>query len=348
MADKKFYFLKNYIPWFGNHTGYEQLIRYIDKDVSHSVIDPPRTILNRMSGKAVSLLKGWPVRNQHESYKEFVLALKLQLHQSACGHVMYLENHLPYFSFSKKLNERTFATIHQPPSFWKPDDLDQLYLVKRAIILYEKDMEFFSKYIPDIHFIHHGADIDFFKPDASYNHTSDGPMRLLLAGHHLRNIPMFHRVAEKILALRKDVVIDILVPERFRDNVHFEALKTNPSVFWHQKLSDEELRKLFQQSYLLLVPMNDSGANTAIIDSLACGLPIVTTNVGGIGNYGGGAVYPLVENDNDVDMISLLLHYLDNPAERNRISVACRDFAVQTLNWKSIAEKHIAVFNKTL
>ena len=159
---------------------------------------------------------------------------------------------------------------------------------------------------------------------------------------------MFNRVVEKILTLRKDVVIDILVPERFRDNAHFAALKTNPSVFWHQKLSDEELRTLFQQSYLLLVPMNDSGANTAIIDSLACGLPIVTTNVGGIGNYGGGDVYPLVENDNDDAMISLLLHYLDNPAERNRVSVACRNFAVQTLNWKSIAEKHLEVLNKIL
>ena len=45
--------------------------------------------------------------------------------------------------------------------------------------------------------------------------------------------------------------------------------------------------------------MNESGANTAVVESLACGLPIVTTDVGGIRNYGGNDLFPIVNNNDD-------------------------------------------------
>jgi len=36
------------------------------------------------------------------------------------------------------------------------------------------------------------------------------------------------------------------------------------------------------------MPMKSSGANNAIVEALACGLTVVTTDVGGICDYGGG------------------------------------------------------------
>ena len=45
------------------------------------------------------------------------------------------------------------------------------------------------------------------------------------------------------------------------------------NVFFHENLSDEGLLEQYQTSNVLLIPMNDSGANTAIVQALAAGLP---------------------------------------------------------------------------
>ncbi len=344
MEDKNVFIIKNTISWFGQHTGYEQLIEHLDIHAKKiSVINSSKKIHTRLIGKAFSLLNSWPARDQNDSYKEFLLYYNLMLNKDAVGHILYLENHLPFFGVTKKITARTTGTIHQPPIVWKKEKLQQLSKLEQAIILYEKDMDFFSTYIPNLTYIPHGADIDFFVPKKN---TEEGPKHLLLAGHHLRNFEMFERVSLQLLKQHTDIVIDILIPERFRNHPSLQTFGKHARVHWHQNLNDEELRDLFQKAYLLFIPMNDSGANTAIVDCLACGLPIITTDVGGIRNYGGGSVYPVIENNKDDDMISLINQYLADPAERDRVSAACRTFACDELAWDIVAKKHQDLYKK--
>jgi glycosyltransferase involved in cell wall biosynthesis len=113
---------------------------------------------------------------------------------------------------------------------------------------------------------------------------------------------------------------------------------------WHQKLSDDGLRDLICSSKVLLLPMNDSGANTAIVESLACGTPIVTTDVGGIRDYGGGTVFPVVANNDDDAMVALMEKYLDGAGWRNEIGARGREFAVNALAWQIIAQQHLEAY----
>jgi glycosyltransferase involved in cell wall biosynthesis len=92
--------------------------------------------------------------------------------------------------------------------------------------------------------------------------------------------------------------------------------------------------------------MNESGANTAVVESLSCGLPVITTDVGGIRDYGGADIFPIVANDDDDAMIDLVEKYLDNSDLRNEVAISCRNFAEQKLAWSVVAQKHLEVYQK--
>jgi glycosyltransferase involved in cell wall biosynthesis len=94
----------------------------------------------------------------------------------------------------------------------------------------------------------------------------------------------------------------------------------------------------------VLLPMIDSGANTAVVEALACGTPLVTTDVGGIRDYGGGTLYPVVKNDDDDAMVDLIEQYLAKGTWRNEVALACRKFAVSELAWPLIAKRHLETY----
>ena len=329
------------IGWFGRYTGYEALPQNLPCDVS--CVRPRAGRLVRIVGKLYSLLKRWPPRSQAATFAELELLYRWRRKPGAIAHTLYGEQHLQFFTRWGRAPRNWVTTIHLPPSQWSDEMLGQLRHVQSAILLYQRDIAFFGQFTGEgrIRFIHHGADVDFFTPAAT--HSTD---RLLFAGAYLRNPPMLARVIHRLHASHPGLRFDLLVPMHARSQAGFEAIVNHPAVTWHAGLSDEQLRSLYQQSFLLLLPMNESGANTAVVEALACGLPIVTTDVGGIRDYGGGTVFPLVKNDDDHAMIALVEQYLERPAWREQVATECRSFAESTLAWPLIAQRHLDVYEE--
>jgi len=94
------------------------------------------------------------------------------------------------------------------------------------------------------------------------------------------------------------------------------------------------------------LPMNESGANTAVTEALSSGLPLVTTDVGGIRDYGGGSIFPIVANNDDDAMIALVEQYLSKPSWRDETGQKCRKFAEETLAWPLVAQKHLQAYRE--
>ena len=156
---------------------------------------------------------------------------------------------------------------------------------------------------------------------------------------------MLARVLERLAAKRVPVELTAVIASGYRNVEGVDALTRRSDFRWLSRLSDDALLRLYRDSHLLVLPMRDSGANTAIVEALSAGLPIVTTDVGGVRDYGGGAFLPVVPPGDDAAMAELIDQYLAQPTWRTEVAVACRRFAETTLAWPAVAKAHMAVYS---
>ena len=342
-------FLTEKIPWFGSKTGYECLPFQLRMQglATHEINVSPSAI-NRAVGKLASLILRAGPCNSIQSCAQFYAASRLATNPRQVLHILYGDHHAPLWAkYPKAIQSRTLISLHQPRSQWTPESLSSLSTLRNALFLYQKDISFFSPYMPNaqISFIHYCTDTDFFRPPSPSPKTQ---IRLLYNGVHLRNIAMLRRLLPAIHSRFPQIQFDFLVPEHRRSSADFGDLLTHPAVTWHGGLDDNQLLALYQSASILLLPMEDSGANSAIVEALACGLPIVTTDVGGIRDYGGGTLYPVVDNNDDPAMFAELEALINNDNLRAERSQASRQFAESHLAWPANAKKHNVLYENLL
>jgi len=333
--------LSNKISWFGKYSGYECLPEYFNGDIEPTINIAQYNIYNKLVGKF------YKVRNGLEHRSEDILNEVRFLRKAKnfdVSHILYLESHLDLVPSVRQKCTRLIGTIHLPFSQWNKVRLQKLSPVNNAILLYNEEVELFSKYIPkeNLHVIKHGVDIDFFKPGDPALVKKN---KVLFVGHFLRNFEMMDNVVDKIAASIKDTIeYHFIIPSAFRMHPVLVDFLNRPNVFFHEKLSDEELLEQYQTSYVMLMPMLDSGANTAIVQALSVGLPIITTDTGGIRSYGGGSVFEVINNNDSSSMTALFARYFNDEGFRNEISAGQRSLATEHLDWRLIAKQHASIY----
>ena len=340
----KILFLRERIPWFGAHSGYEQLPKHLPAEQQAWTLKPREGRAARYLGSAYARARGRIGRGA-TSLSELEFRLCRRFRQPDASHILYVENHFELLHACSRSRPDMVGTVHLPPSVWSPEQCQLLSRLNRAIVMYQRDLEFFEQHVGPrcVRFVPHGVDTEFFKPDFS---KPAAPPRILYGGVYLRNEPMLVRVVNRLAEMNPELRFDLLVPEHRRKSPALGPLLTHPAVSWHCGLDDDQLRALYQQSQLMLLPMCDSGANTAVVESLASGLPVVTTDVGGIRDYGGGSIFPVIACDDDDAMISLVEQYLSRPAWRDQIARECRAFAERRLAWPLVAQQHLEVYRQ--
>ena len=335
--------LDHSFAWFGKHAGIGQLGQNLSLNgCPNKVIRPRRGILARIAGKAYSAWMRHPNRDQALAASECEFALRMRLARSP-GHVLILEDHIRFLSPPSK-HARWIGTMHLPRRCWKESDLEYLRALPEVIVLSENVRDEFSDIFnrSQIKVLPHGVDTDFFRPWAASREAR--PRKFIFVGAWLRNTAMLARVIPEISRRFPDVIFDLVVPLFARQDPAIRQLSSEPSVRWYHNLSDEDLRTRYQTSTAMLMPMEDSGANNAVVEALACGLPIITTDTGGIRSYGGGEVFPLVKNNDDAACLGLAEAYLNQPEFAARIGRECRAFAETRLAWEIAAKEYIAAY----
>ena len=128
-----------------------------------------------------------------------------------------------------------------------------------------------------------------------------------------------------------------------------KKLKLDDHVIISGKLAKEEWITLSSDYDIFINTTNFDNHPISIIEAMALGLPIVSTNVGGIPNLLVNDKTAKLVQPNDVSsMVSKILEYISNDYERIQISKSARDVAVENYNKEKNIQKWFKIINTSI
>ncbi|MCK6466682.1 MAG: glycosyltransferase family 4 protein [Candidatus Brocadia sinica] len=238
----------------------------------------------------------------------------------------------------RKIRPRVVATYHQPPEI-----LDSL-IIKDVIrkhdcitVVSPEQVSYFREFIDHdkIHLILHGIDTDYFKPRDIPK--TKGKFQCITVGHYLRDFKAVRLVAEKLKDFH-EIGFNVVSSQ----TGEVEGLK---NITIYKNIDDAQLLKLYQQSDVLFLPLVQSTANNALLEGIACGLPVVSTSLPSVKAYLPGSEAILIKNNNPEQLSEALLHLFHNQDERVTMGQKARKRA-EELAWHTIAPLYEAVYSK--
>jgi glycosyltransferase involved in cell wall biosynthesis len=334
-------------PQYGAHSGYyTQAFRFgLSDPVRVRTVTAGTGWTSRAMGKTLSLFLQNPPRNQAEQTAEAEFVARMWLSPGAVGHIANIEDHLPLARLPHPDQSRWVATIHFPAPLWREEDAKSLRRFGKIIVLCRRDVEAFSRWLPSeqIVFIPHGVDTTFFKPDDAAR--SETP-RLLFVGKWLRHFDVAGELLLAAMDRWPQLQTDILVARKWVAETRLAALMDHPRVRWYDSVDDEALLGLYQAAWMLFMPVQETSANNALVEALACGTVPIINRVGGVVDYGGGDAFLISQANHPISYLALIEEYLNNPSRLAQTSRACREFAVRWLDWPLIRDRNRNVYEQ--
>ena len=114
-----------------------------------------------------------------------------------------------------------------------------------------------------------------------------------------------------------------------------------PSVQWLGYVADrQQLDSLYREASVFVLPTQFEAWGHVAVEAMGCGLPCVTTNVGGLPEIvEDGITGTLVPPRDSAALAEALIALLDDPARAARLGRAGHDKVREQLTWRATAER---------
>lgn len=325
-----------------NNSGYGRLMDYIDANVIYGTTKCPYRLAKIFAGFQTQTKGNYTTGSTLKAIELYQL-LKENKGQNNVVHFLNGERDIRHLVFFKRNFPSTkfCATFHKPPEILKQTIPNPAALQKldAAIAVGINQVDFLKNWlqIDDIAYIPHGVDTQFFVPDI-YNKKRN---TLLFVGQHLRDFETFNKTVPTLAEKVKDLKVNIVIHPAYKDKI-----LPHGCINILTGVKDEQLRLLYQEASLLYLPMLDSTACNSLLEAMACGLPIITSKVGGNEIYLKDTSNVLCESGNVGKFIDEIVALLQDESRLEAIGKTSRKKALE-LEWSNIA-KDVQGFYKKL
>jgi glycosyltransferase involved in cell wall biosynthesis len=245
---------------------------------------------------------------------------------------------------SRLTNTYLLATFHDGPEklrYWKIDKIGGH--LAGVILLSESQRRYFESLLPPERIFHvpHGVDTDHFRPAPE---LSNEPV-VVAAGSYFRDFETFAKAVPLVWETDPGVRFR-LIGTRQADGWNPAPRIPDARVEYLDGITDDHLRDTYQQARVAAVPVIDATANNALLEAMACGLPVVATDVGGIREYLGEEAGILCPPRDSRSMANGILRLLSDVVAARRMGAAGRKRAVSMYDYRVVADQLRTVYSQ--
>ena len=198
--------------------------------------------------------------------------------------------------------------------------------------------------------IANGVDTGFFCPTATPR-AEIGRVRFLFAGRFQPQKNLFVLLDQfASAAARSPQPLHLTLigdgPQRTQLQAHAQALGLADRVDWPRWLDKAALLAAYQRADVFLNPSLYEGMPNAVLEAMACGLPVIASRV--IGNdevVENGTTGLLFNLDRPNDLAMAMAELANAPARRASMSEQARRRVCETYSWDLVATRYATLFS---
>lgn len=179
-----------------------------------------------------------------------------------------------------------------------------------------------------------GVDTKFFTPGSDYD-----PYRIVHVGNNRRDFETLIAGMDLVYQEYPQIKLELVGASASRDRI-----PDRPYLTIHDHMDDVHYREILQCSNFAILSLEDGGSSNSLLETCACGLPLVVTDLPNVRDYLDEDSILRFEPRNYVTLASQILSLLQNPKLRNKISERVRYYVLR-FDWNKCRQEFIKIIN---
>jgi glycosyltransferase involved in cell wall biosynthesis len=212
-----------------------------------------------------------------------------------------------------------------------------------------------------IRVIHNGVDVDKFQPAGDKRKAkeelgfSPDDIAILSVGRLYARKGLFTLIESMPAVIRRFPRAKFIISGKGQSDEmkklvsHATRLGVKDNIIFTGYFPDSKLPKLYQVADVFAFSTFYENLPFAVLEALSSGLPVVTTNVGGIPEIiESGRNGFLVQPFNARELAARVLYYLEHPAVASEMALLARKTILERFDWRLIVKKVLKVYDEAL
>ena len=319
------------------HSGYTRLLEYMPGETIGGIYSKIPYRLRKIIASSISDTKG--IYDSSSVQKDLALINRMLKNKDGIAHFLNGERDVRFSTYLKPLRNWKFTgTFHEPPDAIQEGVKNFKFINKLdgAIAVGINQLELLKDKVGGdaIAYIPHGVDTHYFTP------VSDGweQYTCLFVGQHLRNFDVLEKVVFELKRKLPQFKLKVVIREDF-----VKLLPQSENIEIYSNVSDEKLKELYRSASFLLLPLKEVTACNAILEAIACGIPVITSDLEGNRGYLDEHCSFLIK-DNDIKrMVECAMLLFEDDAINQQMRMNARNQSLK-FSWEQIATEMIMYY----